>query len=298
MIPVPARNQRGFTLVELIIVIGIFGIIMGAVYTLYLTHQRNAYSQEELIDVQQNLRIAMDMITRDLRMAGALVPGGTPPVEPAPFNNHTTAIRINTASAAGRYARIVESKTTNGSSSLSIAVDSAESVDSLLATDLAAVRLVRPLTMSNPLEGMGPYLALDRKNSNRDTATLVMTSPDNGPLPVGITLTAGDIIAAAGPAPPNDRFDTITYSLGPCDGSSGMNCLLRRVNNGAPETIASSIAALRFSNLYTKGTEGNPAEEDTIRAVRVTITAASAATAVGGEKSRRMTSIVTIRNRR
>lgn len=291
-------DSRGFTLVELMVVIGIFGIIMGAVYSVYLTHMKNAYSQEELLDVQQNLRTAMDMITRDLRMAGVLLPNN---VNPLPSTT-VDSLQINTASAPGKIARIAESKDTSASPTFSILVDSAEAVDGLLANDTKTVRIIRPFDRSNPVSAMDTYLILDTQTTNRDTKTVAMKRPSNDFVP-GTTLVAGDIIAATGPpVPPGTDppagHDTIVYELDPCPDSPNQNCLWRTVNQAAPAIIAGPVSALRLNYLYTNGTEDNPEDEDTIRAVRVTITAETPESAPGGARSRQLTSLISIRNRR
>lgn len=291
---VPARNPRGFTLVELVVVIGIFGIVMGAVYSLYLTHLKNAYSQEDLIDIQQNLRNAMDMITRDLRNAGALIPNGVNPLANATANS----LEINTASASGRFARITESKAFAASPTYTIGVDTKESVDGLLGTGATTVRIIRPIDMSDPISTMGSYLVIDN-STDRETSAMVLKRPNNDPFFGEVSIAPGDVIAAAGPSPVNDRYDTITYSIAACDPTSSLQCLHRKVNNDDPaEIIAGPLSSLQFNYLYTRGGEDEPADgEDTIRGVRVTITAESAPT-FGGKKTRQMTSVVTIRNRR
>lgn len=299
----PGPDSRGFTLVELMVVIGIFGVIMGAVYSIYLTHQRNAYSQEELIDVQQNLRIAMDRITRDLRMAGAFVPNSVSPLE----NTTANSLQINTGSASGQFARITESKETIASPTFSIEVDSKEAVDELLANDRTTVRLIRPFDRSNPISSMDTYLVLELvqdPKTDRDTRTVVMKRPkEKGDFVRGTTLVAGDIIAATGPpvppgTDPPDGYDTIVYGLDPCPDSPGQQCLWRTVNQAGPEIIAGPVSSLQFNYLYTNGSEDNPAEEDTIRAVRVTINAETPKTAPGGARSKQLTSVISIRNRR
>ncbi len=68
------NEEHGFTLIEILIVLAMFGVVMGVLYSLYVTHQRSAYTQDEVADVQQNLRIATDSITRDIQMAGFLIP--------------------------------------------------------------------------------------------------------------------------------------------------------------------------------------------------------------------------------
>jgi prepilin-type N-terminal cleavage/methylation domain-containing protein len=71
-----AKADKGFTLIELLLVIGMLGVVMMAIYSLYRTQQRSAYVQEDVVEVQQNLRIALDSLTKDIRMAGFLIPTG------------------------------------------------------------------------------------------------------------------------------------------------------------------------------------------------------------------------------
>jgi len=66
--PNPLRN--GFTLIELMIAIAIFGIASAALYTSY-QHQQNSYLiQEQVTDMQQNLRAGMFFLTQGIKMAG------------------------------------------------------------------------------------------------------------------------------------------------------------------------------------------------------------------------------------
>jgi len=80
------KLQTGFTLVELMIAVAISGIIMTAVYQMFIG-QRKAYSlQNEIAEMQQNVRASEHMMTREIRMAGYKVPdiyiGGDVPGEP------------------------------------------------------------------------------------------------------------------------------------------------------------------------------------------------------------------------
>ncbi len=65
-----AGNNRGLTLVELMIAILISFLVMAATYSFYRSQERTAMVQQELAVVQQDLRAAMQMLTRDIRMAG------------------------------------------------------------------------------------------------------------------------------------------------------------------------------------------------------------------------------------
>ena len=64
------RAPRGFTLVELLVVLVVSTVLVGASLQL-LDHQRKSVRTEALrVDVQQNARYAIDMLTRELQQAG------------------------------------------------------------------------------------------------------------------------------------------------------------------------------------------------------------------------------------
>ena len=65
-----ANLQQGFTLVELIVAIAIAGIVIGAIYSTYKSQQDSYVVQTHVVEMQQNLRAALYMIGRDIRMAG------------------------------------------------------------------------------------------------------------------------------------------------------------------------------------------------------------------------------------
>lgn len=64
------RESRGFTLIELMIVVAVSGVLMGAVFSAYLAQQKVSTTQESVVEMQQNLRAAMTVMTTELRMAG------------------------------------------------------------------------------------------------------------------------------------------------------------------------------------------------------------------------------------
>jgi type IV pilus assembly protein PilW len=76
-------NQKGLTLIELLIAMVVALIAMGLAYSTYSAQQR-AYTNEQLVlDMQQNSRSALAFIRREIRMAGynPQGPAGTGSVE-------------------------------------------------------------------------------------------------------------------------------------------------------------------------------------------------------------------------
>jgi len=64
------KKRKGFTLVELMISLVISSIIMLGVVSLYSSSRKGQKTNESLARIQENLRFAADMMTRDIRMAG------------------------------------------------------------------------------------------------------------------------------------------------------------------------------------------------------------------------------------
>lgn len=64
------NNIRGFTLVELMIVVLLTAIAVIAIYRGYTSFSHSADVQEQIIEMQQNLRIGMHWLEKDLRRAG------------------------------------------------------------------------------------------------------------------------------------------------------------------------------------------------------------------------------------
>jgi prepilin-type N-terminal cleavage/methylation domain-containing protein len=71
-------RQCGFTLVEMLVVMGIMSVVIMAVMSLFIPAARSTAVQTQVSDVQSNLRLAMNRMTQDLVLAGFLVnPGYT-----------------------------------------------------------------------------------------------------------------------------------------------------------------------------------------------------------------------------
>ncbi|MEZ5358053.1 MAG: prepilin-type N-terminal cleavage/methylation domain-containing protein [Candidatus Zixiibacteriota bacterium] len=70
------RSQGGMTLVEVLLAVLLTGIISAAMFRVYI-NQHQAYNvQDNVIEMQQNARAAIDELTRQIRMSGYALPNG------------------------------------------------------------------------------------------------------------------------------------------------------------------------------------------------------------------------------
>ncbi|HKK67984.1 MAG TPA: prepilin-type N-terminal cleavage/methylation domain-containing protein [Bacteroidales bacterium] len=65
-----SRKQRGFTLIELLIAMAITTIVSAGIFSAYRSQQNAQLAQKQIVEMQQNLRAAMYIMTREIRMAG------------------------------------------------------------------------------------------------------------------------------------------------------------------------------------------------------------------------------------
>jgi type IV pilus assembly protein PilW len=71
------RNIGGFTLIELLVSMGIGMVVLAAVSTTFMSQARFYSAQEQVNEMEQNARGALDVITRELKMAGYKPNGGS-----------------------------------------------------------------------------------------------------------------------------------------------------------------------------------------------------------------------------
>lgn len=64
------QAEPGFTLIELMVSLAIFSAVSLAAFSVLSSSQRNAVMNDQTVQVQRNVRLAVDLISRDLRMAG------------------------------------------------------------------------------------------------------------------------------------------------------------------------------------------------------------------------------------
>jgi type IV pilus assembly protein PilW len=63
-------NQKGVTLIELLVVLVITAITAAGIYRVFVSQTKTYAVQDQVMEVQQSVRGAMEILLRDLRMTG------------------------------------------------------------------------------------------------------------------------------------------------------------------------------------------------------------------------------------
>jgi len=278
------KGQEGFTLVELMVVAVIMGLVMASVYGLFIDSKRSSATTEEVVDVQQNLRVALETMVADIRMAGFLIPEDEDAIATTPATlSAVDTLDLNLATSTGIYARV-----TAGTNVLVSGTPVNVGVDNEMAQKFStadAIRLVVP-TLS---ETATDFSAAEVTGVNAATDVIQITPAAAN---AGIRIDTGNMLVLAGA---NDLANfpvTISYDMAD-DPSADPNMFrLRRVINGTAQVVATNINSVALEYI--------PSAAD-IKAVRITITASTDATRTGSEafsgtKTRSLQTVVKVRN--
>jgi len=63
-------NNRGFSLMELLVVMAVTTVVIATVYVSYSGQQESRLSQKQVVEMQQNIRGVLYVMTMEIRMAG------------------------------------------------------------------------------------------------------------------------------------------------------------------------------------------------------------------------------------
>jgi prepilin-type N-terminal cleavage/methylation domain-containing protein len=64
------KQSKGVTLIELLIALVISAVLIAGIYRTFIHQQRSYATQEQVADMQQNVRVAINRMMREIRMAG------------------------------------------------------------------------------------------------------------------------------------------------------------------------------------------------------------------------------------
>jgi len=88
-----ALRTAGFTLIEVLMCIAILSVLFGTIYRTFDTFNRSYANENVKAGVQQKSRIGIDLLARDIRLAG-LDPLGTSNAGFNPANTSSTSIQF------------------------------------------------------------------------------------------------------------------------------------------------------------------------------------------------------------
>jgi prepilin-type N-terminal cleavage/methylation domain-containing protein len=94
-----SRDQRGFTIVEMMIALSVFFLVLGGLFQLFGPSNVMYAAGHRKLDVQQSARVAMDTIVRQMRMAGYFPEN----FDANPGNDQANPIHIATDTALTVY---------------------------------------------------------------------------------------------------------------------------------------------------------------------------------------------------
>jgi type II secretory pathway pseudopilin PulG len=64
------KNNKGFTLIEILVALVIDFIVLAGIYAAFYSQQKSHVKEQQVVDAQQNVRGAADYMTREIRLAG------------------------------------------------------------------------------------------------------------------------------------------------------------------------------------------------------------------------------------
>jgi prepilin-type N-terminal cleavage/methylation domain-containing protein len=300
--PMKTINRRngssGFTLVELIIVMLILSVVMVAAMSLFIPAKRASVVQTGLADVQGNLRLALETIAQDFRVAGFLrtgdaISGYSLSVGDPTVSDPIDTLVINTRTVSGRYGRI-ETPPADAGAFQFVLYDELQ-VDSFHVNDFVAI--VQPVTGEVLNSKIYKVSATDRT-----ARTVTLKNTDNSAVPDNTdrlnlrgTITGNVLLVAPiGASAPSDINRTITYSWVDADDNLAGKDTLVRIIDGKTQFLARNVSFLQF--IVKEDADGDP-HKVTIEIEGKTDDQTGAVNdPVGSQKSKRLRTVVSLRN--
>jgi hypothetical protein len=89
------KDKAGISLLEMLVALFLSGIVTAAIFELYIAQHKNWNIQDDVTNIQQNARAAIDELTRQVRMAGHELPLGIPPIEAYDTNPDTIVVNFS-----------------------------------------------------------------------------------------------------------------------------------------------------------------------------------------------------------
>jgi len=249
---IPLKKNKGLTLVELLVVLVISSFLVGGMYKTFINQQKTYTVQEQVVDMQQNIRGGINRMMREIRMAG--------------FGNVSMVLPV-TVVGGNTFNNIVNPDLNNPAGSLTI-VSASETGGTLVEPGTVGQTQI---TVTSLTDSQGntifdtqymKYISIGGVESHTITNIVGNTLTLNGGLtynnPVGTTVFG---------------IRAINYQVGLVN---GIPTLLRDENVGAgPQPQADSIEQLQYGYFDVNDNQvvNPPANAPNIRIVQVSLTA-------------------------
>ncbi|MBS0155489.1 MAG: prepilin-type N-terminal cleavage/methylation domain-containing protein [Nitrospira sp.] len=247
-------REFGFTLIEVMIALAISAILAVAGYSILISTDKSTRANEQIVGTQHNVRMAMELMSRDIKLAGFRMPqapnapvGGTAgncsasgtPVAIRPVDKISTASAIPNDDGADTISLVVPKNIPGWT--LSAVAPSGSSSFNAIALNAAAVTAMQADGMAN---GSGAYISIGGVVTGQVTTSSGSTINLADTYNLPITFAVGTQVYL---------LQCVTYSVGTTTAACGTDgpCLLRTVDTGtAPATttnIVDGIEDIQFA---------------------------------------------------
>ncbi len=272
----------GFTLIELLVSMVISALVVSAIYGVYTSMLQTTVNETDIVDVQQELRIVSNYISRDIRMAGVLLPSTDNAVTSA---TSSASLTLQTASNKYAYAVVASDLDVEAGSSASctLTVTSGSMLAHFSKND--TVRIIRP--QSHERLGSADYTVLsvaDTESAIAGTTTATITLN-----PLGnsdeLTIKAGDVIGGVASGAGNPT--TISWSLSD-------KTLQRTSDSNTAEDVLDNVSSLSFEYFDDSGATTTSADD--VAAIRITLAMVADRQLKNNARERQLSTLVYLRN--
>lgn len=300
------NSSRGMTLVEMIVVMAILSVVMMAVMSLYIPVHQSTATQTQVSDVQSNLRLALNTMTRDLLTAGFLAsrnPIVFPDAQPdftsetltsIGTTTNTTDFIIRTRAVGDGFARIISDPPSSPAPSYSGAVFTVSVADPGMDAKFADGSKARIFGSMNGDELIASI------NGTVSSANRVLTVSNSDTTDSSI-----DLNAAAATLSTAEK-DELAASLVEAvlvrvrdDSQPSLQTIRYRLNNGALERIINGSTQILARNVSAVSFQHNWTPQNRVNRVDIKLTGKTKALkndAISGEKTREVETSVRLRN--
>ncbi len=289
------KRSKGLTLIELLVAMAISAILIAALYRTFIGQHKTYTVQEQVVDMQQNVRVAINRMMREIRMAGfgnawnVLPPHGLPfsaidgpfsyIITPRNNQNMIDGQPVDQITIIGAFEQVF---------SLAVATDGSSTIQLTGNADRLFDTANKKYLCVGGLETHVVTVV------NRNTITL-----------------DSNILFNHAAGTPVFKVKAITYQLRPDNRDANMPVLTREdlTDGGGSQVVAENIENLQFRYILEDGSESDsPADPSDIRMVRVTVQARTGfpdlgfksdpeyQEGVGGFRRRTITSNILVRN--